>query len=352
MKNDRNPLAFLLLVPLSLAFLARGDGLSFHPAEGASLTKTFTLESELSLDEMSVSVNGQDIDPEQFGGMEMTTSVKQVIAVTDQYLSLGEGRPSRLKRTFDELSSTTQVSLNNAMMGNQDETLTGKSDLEGLAVEFTWNEDQGEYAVAFAEGSKGKEELLEGLAEDTDLRGFLPEGEVKEGATWSVDVQLLRHVLAPSGAVKIEPENVSEMMGMQGPQPSMDEMLGEFEGNVTAEYAGTREEDGVRVAIVKLKVEVTSAKDATELMQENMEEMELPPEVEMSVDSLDIEYGFEGEGELHWNLGTGLLHSMSLSGEASMTIDTSMKLHAQGMDQAIENSMTLSGNQSVSVTSD
>jgi hypothetical protein len=351
MKNKSKLSKFLILGGLCLACGLPGDGVGFHPAAGTTLTKTFTLESELTLDEMETSLNGNPVDPKMFGGMEMTTSITQTIGITDEYVAVAQGRPSKLKRTFNDVSSTTQVSMKNEMMGEQNQTIDGKSALAGLTVEFVWDEDQGKYSVGFAEGSEGEDELLEGLVENTDLRGFLPKGEVKEGATWSVDPQLLRDVLAPSGSVKIGPENPPE--GFQGQQqPSMDEMLGQFEGTVQAEYGGARNEGGTRVAVIKLKVEVSTAKDVTQFMAESMENAELPEGAEMDVESFDIEYAFEGEGELHWDLAAGLPHSLSLAGQATMTIDSVMMMSMQGTEQKFENSMTMSGDQSVSVASE
>ncbi len=350
MKHYRNILIPVLLAPVLFALSSRGETPSFHPQEGMTLTKRFASESEVTLDEMSTLMNGEE--PPGMPDMEMTVSASQTVAFTDLYADVGEGRPSKLHRKFDELSSSTDISMTIPGMGPQDISASGKSKLQGLTVVFAWNQDQGDFQVAFDDDSEGEEELLEGLVEDTDLRGVLPTEEVSEGDTWEVDPNLLRNVLAPGGALKIEMEEMEDMLGGMGPQPSPDEMLGDFEGSVSAKFAGSREVDGANVAVIELTVDVRTAKDLTDLMQEAYSEMEPPngAQVEMDVKSFDVELSFKGGGELLWNLEKGVLHSLDLSGEVSEAIDMAMDLSVNGQDMAMENSMALSGNQSVSVT--
>lgn len=353
MKHKRNILAPLLVAPALLALASRGDKPTFAPEPGTSLSKRIENTYEITLDDMSMVVNGAEMDASMLG-MEMTTSTSQVVAVVDQYQSVGDGRPKTLRRKFEELSSATSIAMSNAMMGDQDVDAPGSSALEGMTVVFTWNEDSGEYDVAFADDSDGDAKLLEGLAEELDLRGLLPAGEVSEGDTWEIEPDTLRQVFAPGGAVKIEPEEMGDMMGMSNPQFSQDQMLGEFDGEVSAEYTGTREEDGVRVAVIRISADVSSARDLTEIVDEAMSEMELPEgmDIEMEVESFDIEFMFDGEGELLWNLETGLPYSLHLSGEVNQAIDMAMNMNAGGMEQAIEQSMSLSGTHSVTITTE
>jgi hypothetical protein len=74
--------------------------------------------------------------------------------------------------------------------------------------------------------------------------------------------------------------------------------------------------------------------------------------VKVDVESMDSEFGFEGEGELLWNIQQGVIHSLDLSGEASQAIDMSMHLSVQGQEMAMEQSMTFGGNTSISVTTE
>ena len=62
-----NRLALLLAFPALIAFTQPGQEPAFAPAEGSSVTKTYENTEEMSLDEMSVSMNGQEQDPSMMG---------------------------------------------------------------------------------------------------------------------------------------------------------------------------------------------------------------------------------------------------------------------------------------------
>jgi len=352
MKQNRHILLPALSALTCLAFSTRGDAPSFHPTEGTVLKKHIEVTSEITLDEMTMVMGGQDMGAAM--GMEMTTIATQVIAITDTYVAVDEDRPTVLERRFDELSSTTEVEMSNAMAPDVEQEMTGSSELEGLTVVFTWDEDGGGYSVEFGEESDGDDELLEGLTEAMDLRGMLPDGEVSEGDTWDIDPDVLLEVLAPCGSVKIRPEELAGMMDMNTPQPSPAEMLGEFEGDVTAEFEGLRDEDGTRVAVIKLTIDVDTAKDMTEFMEEMMSEMEMPEgmDIDMDIESMDMEFEFQGEGHLLWNLESGLVYSLQIDGNVKQAMDTAMSMSMGGTEQSIEQSMSFSGSQSVTLTTE
>jgi hypothetical protein len=158
---------------------------------------------------------------------------------------------------------------------------------------------------------------------------------------------VFRGVFAPGGALKLEPEESDDslsQMGMNQEMPAADEMIGDLTGDATAEFVGVEEADGVQVAVIRVKLDVSSAKDLTAWMTENMAKMEVPMEgMEMSVESFDVEFAFEGEGELRWNLQAGLLHSLTLTGQRKETIDSGMGMKVQGQEMDIENTMDMGG---------
>jgi hypothetical protein len=244
------------------------------------------------------------------------------------------------------------MQMSNQMAPDVDQEMAGPSELEGLTVVFTWDEDEGGYSVEFDEESDGDDELLDGLTEAMDLRGMLPDGEVSEGDTWDIEPSVLLEAFAPCGSVKIRPEELANMMGMNSPQPSPAEMLGDFEGDITAEFEGIRDEDGTRVAVINLSIDVDTAKDMTEFMEEMMDEMEMPEgmEIDMDIESMDMEFEFKGEGQLLWNLETGLVYSLTVEGTVKQAMDTAMNMSMGDMEQSIEQSMSFSGEQSITLT--
>lgn len=351
-----NRLALLLAFPALIAFTQPGQEPAFSPAAGSSVTKTYESTEEMTLDEMSVSMNGQEQDPSMMG-MEQTIVTTMKIVVTDEYTAVADGRPTTLTRTFGEMATGMSMEMSHAMMGDMSMDMSGESPLEDLSVVFVWNEEDGDYRVKFAEDSDGDEELLEGLVEDTDLRGFLPGNEVSEGDTWSVEPEVLRGLLAFGGAMKMEfdSDDLQEMsMGMGGGSPPPpDAFLGELEGEVTAEFTGTREEDGATCAVIKVIAEISSAKDMTDFFVEQMEEAELPEgmeEMEMSYQSVDIEFEWEAEGILLWNMDAGRLQSIEMNGNGASTIDMAMSMAMMGQEMDMEMSMVMSGDGTTSIT--
>lgn len=346
MKQKRFLAPSLLVLPALLAFSPRASELGYHPAASSTLSKTIQSESQTTLEEMSMVQNGQEIDASMMG-LEMTATTKFVVGVTDEYLAVEGSRPTRLSRTYDEISLSSEVASSNAMMGDSNAEMTGSSELQGVRVEFRWNGD--EYVAAYPEGVDGDEDLLEGLTAQLDFEGLLPSAEVSEGDTWSIDPQELRVCFAPGGDVKIELESSDEAMSGMGQQPTPDQFIGDLEGEVTGEYAGTRTVDGVEVAVIKVTAEVSSNRDLSEMAGDMMGDAMEEQGIEMDIESMDSEFSFEGEGQLLWNLGAGVVHSFELSGEVTQTIDTSMQISAQGRDMAIEQSMSFGGSSSITV---
>lgn len=344
---QRLTLAGALLAPSLLAFAPSHaplavEAVRFAPAEGLSLTKTYTITSESELEDQETLVNGEA--PPTDMDMEMTNVSTMSMTVTDTYLSVGEGRPTKLARTFDSLSSDATTEMVVPMVGPQEMEVTSSSELEEQTVHFVWDAEAGEYAVRFPEDAEDADEaLLEGLSEDLDFRAFLPEGEVSEGDSWEISPSALMDVMAPGGDLKLEAESDGDVgMGPDAGQ-QMSDMLGEIEGELSAQLTGFREAGGARMAVIALTFDVTSSNDLTDMVMEAMAEQEAPMGMDMDIESVDVSVAMEGEGELIWNLSAG--HFSALTLEAEITTDTDMAMSmAMGTESmSLEQSMTNSG---------
>lgn len=345
--NSRSLFALAALAPLVLANDPAGDKLAYAPKVGTTLAKHVAIEGDMELEDMKLEVDGQDMS--QMADVQMVVKSETKLSVTDRYESVAGGRPTKLVRTFDEVSSSTHVSGNNPMTGPQENDIPMASELEGMTVVFSWDGDA--YDVAFAGDQKGDESLLEKLEENLDLRGFLPTSEVDEGDTWSIPAEAVRALLAPGGDTKLRPDAGGDPMGMD--QFSQNDMIGDLSGTFDATYAGTRENDGSRVAVIKLTIDVRSAQDMTERMGQMKEKMKenMPAGIDFEVSSMDMEYALEAEGELLWNLETGLVAGVHLSGEVRMITDMSMDMKIEGQgERSMEVSQTFTGNQTVTLT--
>jgi hypothetical protein len=338
-----------IAVPFLLASDWSGQRIAFQPKAGATLSKTLELEVDQELEEMKVLVGGQDMSA-MMPEFEMTMKHRRKLVFVDTYHAVGEKGPERLERTFEVISAGIHSS-GSTPMGEQENDTTLESELEGLKVVFT--HEDGEYQVAFAEGTEGDEDLLEGLEEDFDLRGFLPKDEVEEGASWSLDGEAIKRLLVPAGDLKLRPVEGSEaaqMPGMDSMNYSPVDLLDEVEGELEATFTGTRKEGDARVAVVRLVLDFSSAKDLTEMTQAATSAVGDQMGATMTVDSCDGEMEYEAEGELLWNLDTGLVQGLTLSGELRMVVDISMGMTMQGKSQDMEMSMSYGGNQTVTLT--
>lgn len=346
-----------LLAP-AIAFLAPAEKIKFAPADASSVTKTFENKMELTLDHMSMTMNGNELPgmPE----MDMTITHSQNVGVTDDYASVENGQPKKIKRHFDKLESSSTMSMKMEMMGqsnNQEKNSEASSELDGKTVVFTWDGEAKEYKKAF-DPAEDKPDLLKHLMEDMDLRALLPEQEVKTGDTWDIDVKSLANVLAPGGDLAFKPKEEDESgmgmgMGMGAGMGSMHDYLSELlEGEAKAKLADVREEDGKRLAVIKITVKIASQKDMTELVQEAMKNQKMPGEMELEFDHMDVDFKMEGEGELVWDLKANHVHSFELSGPVHMNMDMAMKINAQGQNMNIEQSMEMSGTNTLTVKAD
>ena len=352
-RTMKRSLVPLLAAPALFAFSGLGQGIAFAPKSGLILTKTFSQKDETTLDDMSTVVN----DMEQDVGMEQNISTHVDVVVVDEYEAVADGAPTRLKRKYDKLESATTMKMSNKMMPETSIDMTGTSELQGQEVRFTRNED-GTYTAKFVKEGAADEALLEGLTEDTDLRAFLPTTEVEEGATWEIEPEELRHVLAFGGSLKfdMQSEDMPEGMGGFGggqDMPSADQFLGEIDGTITGEYAGTREEEGAKVAVINLKIAVKSAKDMTDFFRDAIDKAELPEGMNMEIEykSVDMEYELEAEAVLLWNLGGSHVSSFEMTGKGTLTMDMSMAMEMEGMGKMnLEMSMLMKSDSTLTLS--
>ena len=353
--------AFAAALPALVAFrptelLPKVEKISFAPREGSSLTKTFTNTMSFGLDDMSMLMNGEEnpMMPE----IEMDMDVTSSTTVTDEYVSMGRGRPLVLQRTYDEIGTEMNVEVIVEALGqSQQESPSGAgtSPLEGETVIFTWDDEYDEYKVTFPEDADSDEDLLENLIEDMDLRVLLPDDEVSEGDSWDIPLAGLVDVLSPGGDLKLDID-MDGGMGMGGASPemmsNMREMFGDMlEGQATATFSGTREVDGVTVAVIEIEIEIDTARDMSEFLEGVMGD-EIPDGMDFTLDRVDLEFALEATGELLWNIRAGHLHSLELEGEAAIALDMEMGMDFGGQSMSMEMSMEMSGTMESSVSVD
>jgi hypothetical protein len=211
----------------------------FDPAEGLVLEKTFTTLSETESEGDRSSTSG---------------SFERTLVVVDEYEAVDEQRVTRLVRTYEEISGESE---NRMTFGDRENESSGtiSSDVEGATVAFTWDEDDEEYRPS---SDDLDDEVLPRLLFDLDFTALLPEGEVEEGDSWSLDGETYQVVMDPWGELPYDYET-SDGQTIPGKAeddefaPETDES---HDGELVVTFAGTREEDGVTVAVLELEGEL------------------------------------------------------------------------------------------------
>ena len=307
-------------------------GLSFHPEDDTTLGKEFTVAIAVELDEVSVTLNGDDMsDNVDLDGVEMEASVRALIS--DEYRKVGDGRPLELVRLFEEISMEYD--------SGDEQGSENAEDLEGISVVFEWNEEEEDYDVSFSEDSEGgDEEILQGLLEDMDFRALLPDGDVDEGDSWEVESDGVVSVLFPGMQLK-DLTSLAEDEADEIPTEILEQFEAIPEGlSMNCSFAGLRETDGVTVGVVEVLLEGDSTIDLSPVLGDALE---LPAEVEPNIEEASVEMSLEGAGELLWNLEEGHMVAYSMEAELEVEIVVSASIDAQGQSFDVEGNVLFLG---------
>lgn len=341
---------------LLLAWSPIADNLRFAPEVGSAASKTFTSNMTLELDDLSVLVDGENV-LEMFGVPEFSMTAESSIAVVDEYAGIGTGRPTKLSRLYEALSTKSTVDVSMAGEGESQSDETG-SELAGKRVVFSWDEGAGVYNVAWAPDHSGEAELLDGLEEDMDLRGLLPAGEVAEGDTWEIPTDALKAMWMPGGdlAWEMDAEVDAEMEGAM--REAMTSLFGDafgdnLTGTRTATFKGTRDVDGTKVGVIAVELDLEINLDLAEMIQKLLRENgEMPEEVDLQMSVASMAAAITMEGELLWNMSQGLVHAMTLEGDFTASVEVEASVEAMGESTDFSASAEISGTQSMKVAAE
>jgi hypothetical protein len=181
------------------------------------------------------------------------------------------------------------------------------------------------------------------LDHDLDLLFLLPDGDVEEGDSWTVEGDALRSLVAPGGQLGLvfasPPEGDFELLEpLQVACASLltaAEAAGEVDGELEVTWAETVEVDGERRALLELELEVTLSRDLGERVGEVLGgAVTLPPGLRLASD-----WELEGEGVCAWSLDAGTARSLRL--ELDTTLVAAVTLTAYGTE--VESEYALEG---------
>src|SRR5687768_7321534 len=196
-------LLLLGALPLREAPVRAADEIVFRSVEGRKLAKQFVQHSEIELKDASVTVHTPDGPQEQeLEEPSLKIVDDETIEFVDETLAAGEGKPKKLKRTFEEIENSQSFDNGGDSEGT---TIDNKSGFADKSVLFTWSDESDGFEPAWFE-SEGEDALLELLVEDADFRGWLPGKKVEEGDTWEIPAAEFNNLQEPSGPMAYVPE--------------------------------------------------------------------------------------------------------------------------------------------------
>ncbi len=303
----------LLSIAASVLVAGAPEEIVYAPAEGAELVRTFDSRASYALDSLAIEIDGEEIPHGDAPELEIESS--EHIVVTDTLVDVEGGRPTRLKRRFDELGRDVRYSA----PGEDDLERESRCDLEGATVVFQWKEDDEVYEASADEGESLPEETLDDLIEDMDLRQLLPGREVEPGEEWEVEVDAYARLMWPGGFLhfyeedaEVDPDDVA------GDR----ELVDNLEGTAKVRLDGLGDEDGVRVARLHVTIEARSS--ATRQVEgPGGQEAERETTLERTI-----------EGTVLWAVEEGRLHAAELHADATLEVSETATMHGPDGEEA------------------
>ncbi len=300
-----------LLLPATLLATLCWSETSLHFAPEAETTVKKTFENggllELSSAEMTFTLEGEEHEVDVDGADGMI-EVSLSATFTDTYGATKDGRLQSLQRSFGTLEDSNKRSFTDPQGESTEIEEEGESALAGSTVQFTWQPDEESYKIEFAGEEELDEDLLVGLLVEADYAFLLPDPElgIEEGGTWELPALAFDQISNPGGDLKIWVDGVADE-----DQDEFDEKFREsLSGALECEW--TKTEDGL--ATIKISGEISA---------EVVNEFELPEDVEDVPDDLEItntiEFEFEVEGKLVWDLNKNRAQSFQIEGPLTMT---------------------------------
>lgn len=327
-------------LPLLLALQPRADRVTFAPESGSSFQKQFEVAFDLTLGDLTMMVGGMDMSEGVPSDFELSTEIG--LSVVDTYVEVEDGVPLELLRRYEDFEAHWETP-----DGSGEADDGPLSELDGKQIRFKWNPDAETYDVSYEDG-EGDEDALERLHVDMDFRAMLPDGEVSEGDTWTLDSEQVAGVIL----FGLRTNGFSlDMDGELGPMQDLleSELIPQLEAlaqGLTAEctYRGRETVDGRSLGSIGIELDGEGTLDLAGLIL-GMIEAQAPEGLELEVDITEavVLLTLEGEGELLWDLEAGRFHAFELAPDLEILVDLLMSIDAGGETQDIEASVELFG---------
>ena len=348
----------LLAVPALLALAKPAAELTFAPAADTSITMEFSNNVEFFLDDLSVSMMGNDMTG-MIGDVDASVNIELESEFTDTYGRVSDRRPTTFERTYGAANIGGEATGSGG--GESDsQSFSIDSALEDSTVRFTWNEEDEEYTRAYVDDEEADAALLEGLLPRLDLAFMLPEGDVAVGDDWQVDPIELASLLIPGGDLAYDVEgrdeaDFSDFEGAMGNEEAYEAITKLMEGEVTATFKGMREGDESHLAEIQIAMDISGEEDFADMVADAIRAgieasgEEIPMDQMPDFNSFALGVAFEGEGTLMWDVKSGHVASFTMSSEIEVMLAVSVSFDMEGMAGDAEGEVVLGGAAEISM---
>jgi len=253
----------LFLLTGAGALLAAGTTL----ATDYGSQRTLRIESEATISlaqtRFEMTVDGEPMEGGFGRGGERSAKTVRTTARTDAFLSSDEGRPTRVRRSFEDVSVRSEMSF-----GDETRSDERAAPLAGVTLELGLD-DEGELEAKVVEGEEPDDhDALTALPLTLSVDALLPEAAVEVGDEWELAseaiTQALSLVLDPKVFPAAEPEEEDrEGGGRRGFRSSGAgdgiEFLREAEWEGTATLQSVEKGEDGEIAIVALEIRASGA---------------------------------------------------------------------------------------------
>lgn len=179
---------FLIAALASSLTISAGPQLSTQYAKDRPLRIEVETSFSLETTDFSVERDGEPVDIPDRGGM--STSEERRVVQIDRVVEQSDARPSRVRRTFEEIAATTMMAF-----GEEERESERDCPLAGVTLEIALDEND-DKSVEVVEGeSPDDEALLEGHGLELALDALLPSEEMEIDDSWELDADAIRHAL-------------------------------------------------------------------------------------------------------------------------------------------------------------
>jgi hypothetical protein len=308
-----------------------GDAL-FAPEKGLKVEHTATSEFEFSMDDWTVNMQGKPVPAEYLPALSVEGRDSIEMVTRDTYLASADGKPASLRREFVKLTSkkTHDVSVADSQVSST--VRNGTSALAGCVVLFDERASGAERRKL--ERGECDKALLEPLAIDNDFTAFAPPDA--KTASWEVPAKAFNLFDDHLGGIAFTYDKPAEREHNDPAQ-----LANNVEGSWKLERGEAREEGGAHLAVWKVTGKLATHSE----IEGELKDVPVAtgPTRERSEMTLEL------TGEIAWDLDHHVMHSVTLSGPATMVSHIRTQEETEPDVPAYAQDMNFHGKMSVTI---